>query len=284
MSPSEQDPLVCLITGANSGVGKATSKKLAAQDATVVMVCRNEERGEAARQEVIEESGNDRVELLLADLSHQREIHRLAADFKVRHNRLNVLINNAGIYRAEGTLTEDGIEKTFAVNHLAPFLLTRLLEDVLRHGAPARVINVSSEAHRGVREIDEDAIQSGPYNGLKAYAQSKLANLLFTHELSRRLPSDEVTVNAMNPGMVATGFWKGKSNLLGRVMQFMQPLMNDPDESGEALLYLATSPDLEGVTGRYFDKTQEAEASAASHDEELAQHIWELSEELTDLK
>ena len=283
MSTTDKDDFVCLITGASSGIGRAAALKLAEEGARLILVNRSEERGEDARREIIEQSDNEEVQLFPTDLARQREVRELARIVRSRYDHLDVLINNAGVYLEEGTLTEDGIEKTFAVNHLSHFLLTNLLLDLIKESAPARIINVSSNAHRGVDEIDEDSLRGPPYNGLKAYAQSKLANVLFTCALANRLEGTGVTVNAMNPGMVASGFWKNKSNILGRVMQFFQPFMADADESGEALRYLAVSPEFDDVSGKYFDKKNEADPSNACRMEANASRLWELSEEMTGL-
>jgi NAD(P)-dependent dehydrogenase (short-subunit alcohol dehydrogenase family) len=280
---STKDDFVCLITGASSGIGRAAALKLAEEGARLILVNRSEERGEDARREIIEQSDNEEVQLFPTDLARQREVRELARIVRSRYDHLDVLINNAGVYLEEGTLTEDGIEKTFAVNHLSHFLLTNLLLDLIKESAPARIINVSSNAHRGVDEIDEDSLRGPPYNGLKAYAQSKLANVLFTCALANRLEGTGVTVNAMNPGMVTSSFWKNKSNILGRVMQFFQPFMADADESGEALRYLAVSPEFDDVSGKYFDKKNEVDPSSASRVEANASRLWELSEEMTGL-
>jgi NAD(P)-dependent dehydrogenase (short-subunit alcohol dehydrogenase family) len=283
MSTTDKDDFVCLITGASSGIGRAAALKLAEEGARLILVNRSEERGEDARREIIEQSDNEEVQLFPTDLARQREVRELARIVRSRYDHLDVLINNAGVYLEEGTLTEDGIEKTFAVNHLSHFLLTNLLLDLIKESAPARIINVSSNAHRGVDEIDEDSLRGPPYNGLKAYAQSKLANVLFTCALANRLEGTGVTVNAVNPGMVTSSFWKNKSNILGRVMQFFQPFMADADESGEALRYLAVSPEFDDVSGKYFDKKNEVDPSSASRVEANASRLWELSEEMTGL-
>ena len=285
MSPSQR---TVLITGANAGIGRATALELARQGHTVVMACRSPARGEKAQAEIREKSGNSQVDLLLADLASQADVRRLADSFKARYDRLDVLVNNAGLFLTTKQITEDGIEQTFAVNHLAPFLLTNLLLDVLKASAPARIVNVSSEGHQGAR-IDFDNLRGEKsYNWLRAYNQSKLANVLFTYELARRLEGEPapaeaggVTTNAIHPGVVSTRIWNRSLRPITLFMRPFKPFMTRPKTSGEALARLATSPELEGVTGRYFKKKKEAASSSRSYDQALAEKLWQISEEMT---
>jgi NAD(P)-dependent dehydrogenase (short-subunit alcohol dehydrogenase family) len=275
---------VCLITGATSGIGKATAMGLASMGASVVMVGRDRGRGEAALAEIKEKYANASVDLLLADLSSQEEIHRLADNFKEAYPRLDVLINNAGVFRSERTTTPDGLETTFAVNHLAHFLLTDLLLDVLKASAPSRIVNVASgEQRNGTIDFDDLQGEKG-YKGAKAYSQSKLANVLFTYELARRLEGTGVSANCLHPGAgIRTNFGSGVSGVLGFTVRALTPLMKSPEKGAETSIYLASSPEVEGVSGRYFAKKAEARSSVVSHDERLARRLWEVSAELTNL-
>ena len=276
---------VCLVTGANSGIGKQTALGLARMGATVVMVCRSKERGEAARLEIRRESGNTSVDLMLADLSSQAQIRKLAKEFKDRYQRLDVLINNAGIGLAERKENTDGIEMFFAVNHIAPFLLTHLLLDVLKASAPSRVVNVSSFAHSWINKINfEDLQGKQKFSPMQIYAQSKLAILMFSYELARRLAGTGVTVNALDPGLVSTNLGHDVIGPL-RVARwvFMNVLAISPQEGAQTSIYLASSPEVEGVTGKYFMKQRPKRSSKASYDRETWQRLWKVSEELTGL-
>lgn len=272
-----------LITGATSGVGKATAMGLANMGARVVMVGRDRGRGEAAMADIKENNGNASVDLMLADVSSQKEIRRLADEFREAHPRLDVLINNAGVFRSERITTADGIEATFAVNHLAYFLLTNLLLDRLKASAPSRIVNVASADHsNGAIDFDDLQGEKG-YRGAKAYSRSKLANVLFTHELARRLQGTGVTANCLHPGVVGTNLGSGVSGAFGFVVRALRPLMKSPEKGAETSIYLASSPEVEGVSGGYFVKKAEARSSNASHDERLATRLWEVSAELTNL-
>jgi NAD(P)-dependent dehydrogenase (short-subunit alcohol dehydrogenase family) len=266
-----------LITGANSGIGKATTLGLAEKDAQVIMVCRNKDTGETARREIVEQTGNDSVDLLIADLSSRDAIKQLVKEFKLNYQKLHVLINNAGAFFKKRHETIDGFETTFAVNHLAPFMLTNLLLDILKRSAPARVINVSSTIHKNARINFDDLQAEKKYTSFKAYGQSKLAMILFTNELSRRLEGTYVTVNALHPGSV-------KSNIgrdFGKAMKIFSKLSKSPEKGAETSLYLATSPEIEGITGKYFVNKKEEKSSKQSHDIEIAQKLWDISVKLT---
>jgi retinol dehydrogenase-14 len=274
---------VCLITGATSGIGKATAVGLADMGASVVIVGRDRGRGEAAVAEIKEISPNASVDLMLADVSSQGQIRRLADEFKEAYPRLDVLVNNAGIFRSKRLTSADGIGMTFAVNHLAYFLLTNLLIDVLKASAPSRIVNVSSGAQsNGTIDLDDLHGEKG-YKGTKAYSQSKLANVLFTYELARRLEGTGVSANCLHPGAVRTNFGSGSSGLFGFMVRALRPLMISPEKGAETPIYLASSPEVEGVSGRYFIKKAEARSSDVSYDERLARRLWEVSAELTNL-
>src|ERR671918_2162455 len=233
---------ICLITGATSGIGKATAMGLANMGASVVMVGRDQGKGEAVMAEIKEKSNNASVDLMLADLSSQEEIRRLADEFKEAYPRLDVLINNAGLFRSTRITTADGLEMTFAVNHLACFLLTKLLLDVLKASSPSRIVNVSSGDHsNGTIDFDDLQGEKG-YKGAKAYSQSKLANVLFTYELARKLEGSGVTANCLHPGAgVRTNFGSGVSGVFGFMMRALRPLMKSPEKGAETSLYLASS-------------------------------------------
>ena len=274
---------VCLITGATSGIGKATAMGLANMGASVVMVGRDQGKGEAVMAEIKEQSGSASVDLMLADVSSQEEIRRLADEFKEAYPRLDVLINNAGVFRSKRITTADGIEMTFAVNHLAYFLLTNLLLDVLEASAPSRIVNVASADH-GNGTIDFDDLQGEKeYKGAKAYSQSKLANVLFTYELARRLEGTGVTANCLHPGAVRTSFGSGVSGVFGFMVRALRPFMISPERGAETSIYLASSPEVDGLSGGYFVKKAEARSSDASYDERSARRLWEVSAELTNL-
>jgi NAD(P)-dependent dehydrogenase (short-subunit alcohol dehydrogenase family) len=275
---------VCMVTGANSGIGKATATHLARRGATVVMVCRSAERGEAAQADIRAESGSDAVDLLLADLSVQADIRDLAATFRAEYDRLDVLVNNAGLYLADRQLSADGIEMTFAVNHLAPFLLTNLLLDDLRASAPARIVNVNSESHRGARLRFGNLEMEDDYQWIKAYGKSKLANLLFTFELARRLEGTGVTVNALHPGVVGTRIWNHNSNVISLLMRLVKPFLMSPSKSAQHVVRLAADPALAGVSGQYFDKDQERRAADEAYDRDAAQRLWQVSAAMTGLE
>jgi len=275
---------VCLITGATSGIGKATAMGLANMGASVVMVGRDRGRGEAALAEIKEGSANASVDLMLTDLSSQEDIRRLADEFKDAYPRLDVLVNNAGVIRSKRVTSADGIEMTFAVNHLAYFLLTNLLLDLLKASAPSRIVNVSSaEQRNGTIDFDDLQAEKG-YKTAKAYGQSKLANVLFTYELARRLEGTGVTVNCLHPGAgVRTNLGSGVSGVFGFTVRALTPLMKSPEKGAETSIYLASSPEVEGLSGGYFVKKAEARSSDVSHDERIARRLWEVSAELTNV-
>jgi NAD(P)-dependent dehydrogenase (short-subunit alcohol dehydrogenase family) len=274
---------VCLITGATSGIGLVAAREIARAGARVVLVGRDPAKCEAAVKYIAERTGSRETETLLADLSSQRQVRELARKFHDRHSRLDVLVNNAGGLWLDRRPTEDGLEMTFAVNHLAYFLLTNLLLDTLKASAPSRVVNVASAAHRRAT-LDFDNLQGElGYRGWPAYCRSKLANVLFTFELARRLPGTGVTANALHPGWVATGFG-GNNGWTGRLIRAAAGLFAiGPEEGARTTTYLATSPDVAGVTGRYFDRERPVPSSPASCDEESAKRLWWVSEQLAGL-
>lgn len=272
---------VALITGANSGIGKETALALARMGANLVMVCRDRERGRLALEETKSKSGNATVELMICDLSSQTQIRKLAQELKQKHDRLDLLINNAGVILTRRRVTEDGIESTFAINHLAYFLLTNLLLDLIKQSAPARIVNVSSTVHSSATIDFNDLQAERSYGGMRAYGQSKLANVLFTYELARRLEGSNVTVNCLHPGVIATNIFRDISGLVGTASKLF---LKSPKRGAETSIYVATSPEVEGVTSKYFDDKKAVRSSPESYDEAIAQRLWQVSEQLTNLQ
>lgn len=271
----------CVVTGANSGIGKETAEGLARMGATVVMVCRDRERGQAALEEIKSKSGNQSVELMICDLASQAQIRKLVEEFKQKHNRLDVLVNNAGLVLTHRTVTEDGFETTFAVNHLGYFLLTNLLLDVIKQSAPARIVNVASTAHRSATIDFNDLQGERSYGTMRAYGQSKLANILFTYELARRLEGSGVTVNCLHPGIIGTNIFRAAPGILSAAAKL---IFKSPKKGAETSLYLATSPEVAQVTGKYFDDKKVISSSPESHNKAVAERLWQISEQLTKLQ
>ena len=273
----------CLITGATSGIGKAAAVQLAELGATLVLVGRNPAKTEAVIGEVKQRTGNAEVYALIADLSVQQAVRRLAGDFADRYPRLDVLVNNAGAVMLSRQESADGIEMTFAVNHLNYFLLTSMLLDVLRSSSPSRIINVSSSSHHnGPMDFEDLQLRHG-YGGYRAYGRSKLANLLFTYELARRLEGTGVTVNGMHPGMVVTNL-VANNGPLGRLYNLFLRLAGRSVQSGaRTITYLASSTDVEKVSGKYFVDQAPVSSAPDSYDEDAALRLWRASEELTGL-
>jgi retinol dehydrogenase 14 len=268
-----------LVTGGSSGIGRATAVGLAAMGARIAITGRDLERTEAAAIE-IRQAGGGQVDVFVADMSSQAEVRRLAGDALERLPRIDVLVNNVGGYWDSRHLTVDGLERTFALNHLAPFLLTNLLLDRLLQSAPARVVTVSSGAHAMGRIAFDDLMGERSYSGQRAYSQSKLANLLFTYELARRLGTG-VTANALHPGMVRTGFGAEDAGTIQRVFTpLMRPFMKTPAQGAATSIHLASSPEVEGGTGSYFAGGQPRTSSKRSHDTEVARRLWQVSAEL----
>lgn len=275
---SEMTGKVCIVTGANAGIGKETAVGLAKLGATMVMLCRDRDRGEAAHREIKQRSGNDKVELTICDLGSQKSIEQFANEFKQHHDRLDVLVNNAGVLMRERSLNEAGVESTFAINHLGYFLLTNVLLDVLKRGASARIVNVASAAHK-YGKIDVGGWVIGrDYSAFSAYSNSKLANVLFTYELARRLEGTGVTANCLHPGAVGTNLFRGLPKLLQALIGWVTM---GPERGARTSIYLASSSEVEGVSGKYFARRRQERSSDASYDREAARKLWEVSEELT---
>ncbi|HVT66236.1 MAG TPA: SDR family oxidoreductase [Trebonia sp.] len=275
----------CLVTGATSGIGQETALRLAVLGATVIIVARDAARGEAAGAEIRRRVPPAQVEVMTADLASLAQVHRLADEVQARQKRLDVLVNNAGVIAPRRRLTVDGLETTFAVNHLAPFLLTSLLRGLLERSAPARVVTVSSAAHKQVRAIPWDGLPyaTGFPQG-QAYPLSKLANILFTTELARRLAGTGVTANCLHPGFVRTALGRDVTGVLGAVLPFILRFQPDPGSGAETPVYLASAPEVAGMTGGYFVRCKPAQPSPLARDRQAAARLWTLSEELCGLR
>jgi NAD(P)-dependent dehydrogenase (short-subunit alcohol dehydrogenase family) len=267
---------VCLVTGGTGGIGLEIARGLARLGAAVTIVGHDAARGHAAVAQI-----GPSAELLLADLSSQRSIRRLADEVHRRHDRLHVLVNNAGGLFATRQLTADGLERTFALNHLGYFLLTELLLDLLRAGAPSRIVNVASQAHAGAHLDFNDLQSARRYRPLSVYRRSKLANLCFTYELARRLDGSRVTVNALHPGTAVTELGRHERSWFQLAVTLVRPFLRSPARAAETAIYLAASPEVEGVTGRYFVDGRPRRSSRDSYDEAVRVRLWRASEALT---
>lgn len=272
-----------LITGANQGIGKASAIALGKKGAKLVLVCRNAEKARAAIAD-IKEAGATDVSLIVGDMSSQADIRRIASEFKANHDRLDVLLNNAGALVTSRRTTVDGIEETFAINHLGYFLLTDLLLDTLEASGPARIVNVASEAHRGARMHWDDLQFERGYTSFSAYGQSKLCNLLFTRELARRLKGTNVTANCLHPGVVASGFGQTYGGFFSALMSVAHLFMISTEKGAKTQVYLASSPEVEGVTGKYFDKCKPRTPNKEAQSDEAAARLWTISEKMTSPK
>jgi retinol dehydrogenase-12 len=283
MTPGNMQGKVCLITGATSGIGLESARALAAQGATVVLSGRDPGRGEAALAEVRRTVPDAKLDLMLADLTSLASVRKLAEDFRGRYSRLDVLLNNAGLIIDRRKVTADGVEATFATNHLAHFLLTNLLLDMLTSSGASRVVNVSSEAHRvGSNDfLDDLQAERGGYSGMKVYGNSKLANILFTRTLQRRLEGTKVTTNSLHPGVVRTGFGLNSEGIFKHLVKLAAPFMLTAEGGARTSVYLASSPEVEGVSGKYFIRRKVARESRAAQDAAAAEKLWQKSAELT---
>ncbi|HXY91117.1 MAG TPA: SDR family oxidoreductase [Acidimicrobiia bacterium] len=271
---------VVLITGGNAGIGKETAIGLAKLGATVVITSRNAERGRDALAEIKQRSGSDRVDVMQLDLASLASVRSFADAFLARYDRLDVLVENAGLVLGSRNVTEDGFETTFQVNHLGHFLLTELLRDRLVASAPSRVVVVASDAHKSARRgLDFDDLQSSRYRSFNVYAKSKLANILFTRELARRLDGTGVTANVVHPGFVASRFGRdGDLGMLGKVtMPLMRPFALNAEQGARTSVYVASDPALEGVTGTYWVRCAPVSPSDAALDDDAARELWERS-------
>ena len=282
--PDVMDGRVVLITGGNAGIGKETAVALASMGARVVFTARDEARGSDARTEIRTRSGSDEVEVMPLDLARFASVRDFAKRWGDEHDQLDVLVNNAGLILNSRRQTDDGYEMTFQVNHLGPFLLTQLLRDQLVAGDDARVVNVASDAHSSARRgLDFDDLQSTRhYRGFRVYGKTKLANILFTRELARRWADTGVTANAVHPGFVASSF--GRDGDTGRFGALLFPLLKpfalSPEQGARTQVYVASAPELAGISGGYWVKSAPATPSAAAQDDAAAARLWQVSEEL----
>ncbi len=275
---------ICLITGATSGIGLVTARELAARGATVAIVGRNETKTRATVETIRQQTDNAEVDYLLADLSSQAAVRGVADAFQRRYGALHVLVNNAGAVFMRRQVTADGLELTFALNHLAPFLLTNLLLDTLRANTPARVVTVGSVAHNGAQIPFDDLQQTkGRYSAFGVYGQTKLANIMFTYALARRLEGSGVTANTLHPGFVGSNFARNNGPVMNVAMSLGRPFAINVEKGAETSIYLASSPEVATVSGQYFYKCKPTRSSQASYDVPAQERLWQVSEQLTGL-
>jgi retinol dehydrogenase-12 len=273
---------VCIVTGASSGIGEVSARELARANASLAIVCRNRSRGEAVLERIAEETGNRDLELFVADLESQAQIRRVSAELLTRYSRIDVLLNNAGVTNLRRSTTVDGIETVFAVNHLASFLLTGLLLDRILATPHSRIVNVASDAYKFGRIDFDDLGHEQSYRWMRVYGQSKLANILFTQELARRIEGSGTTVNALHPGGVSTGLGSNNGGLLHKlVMGLLKPFMKTPEQGAQTSLFLATSPDVAASSGQYYNNCRVAQLPQEARDAETARRLWQVSETMT---
>ena len=281
---NEMKEKVCIVTGSNSGIGKETVLALARMSALVVMVARNPERGEKARAEIINQTGSNSVDLMTCDMSSMGSIRHFAESFKQKYGRLDVLVNNAGALFGKREITPEGFERTLAVDYLGPFFLIHQLLDLLKSSAPSRVINVTSGLHRSGK-IDMDDLQSEKaFKGMRVYSNAKLMLLMFTYELARRLEGTGVTVNAVEPGFVATNLGRSSGSLRSAIMfKMVRPMQISAKRGAETSVYLASSEELGNVTGKCFTKKHETTTATISYDQQLQKQLWTKTVDLLGL-
>jgi len=271
---------VCLVTGATDGIGKVSARVLAEKGAKVIIVGRNPEKSTTVLAELKSSSGNKNIDLLMADLAVMQEVRDLAEQVISHYDRLDVLLNNAGGYFAKHELTSDGLERTFALNHMSYFLLTNKLMELLKSSAPARIVNVSSDAHYGVDMDFENLNGEQEYKAWKAYQKSKLANVLFTYELLKKVPAD-ITVNCLHPGFVATNFGHNIGGFFGPVVKIAQRISAiDPEEGAKTSIFLCSAPEVKGVSGKYFYKCQPKTSSRESRNMDTGKRLWQISSDI----
>jgi retinol dehydrogenase-12 len=280
--PIDPNPRLVLITGSTGGIGKRAALVLAKQGWHVIVQGRDPAKAERAANELKQESGNAKIDFLVADLSSLKAVRALAAEVKQRYGRLDVLLNNAGAMNPKREVTADGYERTFATNHLAYFLLTNLLLPELQKGNKPRVVNVSSDAHRSGPLKFDDLMAERGYTAFGQYGRSKLANILFTRELARRAKGVGITVNCLHPGFVASDFLS-KGGLWSLIKPIAYLFAIDEEQGAKTSVYLASSPEVEGVSGKYFVRCKEKQPKRFAEDDEAARRLWEVSERLTGL-
>lgn len=271
----------CLITGATNGIGRVTAVELARMSAELFLIYRDKARADEVVAQIRMSTGNENVHLLHADLGSQKQIRDAAAEFLATGRPLHLLVNNAGLGNTKRIITEDGIEMVFAVNHLAYFLLTMLLLDRMKQSAPARIVNVASEAHRFGTINFDDLGGERNYRIFGAYGQSKLANILFSYELARRLAGIGVTVNCLHPGGIASGLWTNNGRIAQFIMKAGRPFLKTPERGAQTTIYLASSAKVEGVSGKYYSNCKEKTSNKESYDLNVARRLWDVSERMT---
>lgn len=272
-----------IVTGASNGIGLETTRGLVQQGAHVVMVVRNRGKTEIVRDDLLKQTPHAEIDIMTADFSSQDSIRQFAQDFLKTYDRLDVLVNNAGGIFAKRSTTVDGIEYTFAVNHLGYFLVTNLLLDRLKSSAPARIVSVSSMAHAGAKIRFDDMQYAKSYNSMGAYGQSKLANIMFTYALARRLEGTHVTANCLHPGVVSSGFAKNNGGIWSLGISLLSPIFISPTKGAQTSIFLASSPLAEGVSGKYFDKSKPVATSRISYNIAEQERLWHISADLTHL-
>jgi len=271
---------VCLVTGATDGIGKVSARVLAELGAKVIIVGRNPEKSAIVLAELRSISGNENIDLLMADLAVMQEVRDLAEQVISRYDRLDVLLNNAGGYFTKHKITSDGLEMTFALNHMSYFLLTNKLMELLKYSAPARIVNVSSDAHYGVDMEFENLNGEQEYKAWKAYQKSKLANVLFTYELLKKVPGN-ITVNCLHPGFVATNFGHNNGGFFGPVLKIAQRISAiNPEEGAKTSIFLCSAPEVKGVSGKYFYKCQPKTSSRESRNMDTGKRLWQISSDI----
>ncbi|XP_051872185.1 retinol dehydrogenase 12-like [Pristis pectinata] len=271
------DGKTVIITGANTGIGKETARDLAKRGAQIILACRDTEKGDAAAKEIIEESGNSNIVVKKLNLANTKSVREFAEQINNEQQQVNILINNAGVMMCPYLKTEDGFELQFGVNHLGHFLLTYLLIDLIKRSSPARIINVSSAAHKMGKIQFDDLNSEKNYSPMKAYAQSKLANILFTRELARKLEGTSVSVFALHPGVVRTELARHLNPITRFGLSLLRPFTKSPASGAETTNYCAVAPGLEKETGQYFSDCDRAACSSAACDDETAKKLWEVS-------
>lgn len=275
---------VCLVTGATSGIGRETALALAKMGSTVAIVARSKSKAEETVAFLKKESGNANVEVFYADLSSMHAIRTLSDELHRRFDKLDVLVNNAGAIYTERYDSVDGFELTFATNHLSYFLLTNLLLDLLKKSPAARIVNVASEAHKsGPADLDDLQTKKKKYVGYKVYGTSKLWNVLFTYELARRLQGTQITANCLHPGVIATGYGQNTKGLFKLGMRLITPFLITPEKGAQTSIYLASAPELEGVTGKYFKNKMPVPSRKVSYNKDIAKRLWDESARLVGL-
>jgi retinol dehydrogenase 12 len=273
---------VCVITGGTDGIGKAAAYELAVQGMQLLIHGRDSDKGARAVAELKARSGNSAIEFLQADFSSLADVHRLAATIMERTPRIDVLINNAGAMFTKRTVSKDGFEMTFAVNHLAPFLLTHLLLSTVKNAGRSRIVTTSSVAHKGSKLLFDDLQATRKYTAMGAYGNSKLANILFTRALAKRLQGTEVTATCLHPGFVRTSFGRAfdTAPVMTRIFGLVSRFARSPEKGAETVVYLATSPQVQGASGGYYFDCKLMPHSLAAQDDSAAEHLWQVSEQL----